>query len=35
MSVLKAFRNLSDMEFFKNSMYLRNDLTKWLLKDFI
>lgn len=34
MSVLKAYRNLSSLEFFVNAIHLRHELTQWLLKDF-
>lgn len=34
MSVLKNLRSLSTMEFYKNALYIRKDLTQWLLRDF-
>lgn len=34
MGVLKAFRGLSSMEFYKNAIFIRKDLTMWLIKDF-
>lgn len=34
MSVLKNLRNLSAMEFYKNALFIRKDLTQWLLRDF-
>ena len=33
-SVLKNLRTLSSMEFYKNAIRMRNDLTDWLLRDF-
>ena len=34
MAVLKNLRNLSEMEFYKNAIRMRVDLTNWLLRDF-
>lgn len=34
MSVPKSLRGLSDMEFYKNAVFIRNDLTQWMLRDF-
>lgn len=34
MSVLNNLRNLSEMEFYKNAIRMRVDLTNWLLRDF-
>ena len=34
MSVLKNLRGLSEMEFYKNALKIRKDITEWLLKDF-
>lgn len=34
MSVLAVFRRLSEMEFYKNALFIRKDMTKWLIKDF-
>lgn len=34
MSVLKNLRSLSGMEFYKNALFIRKDLTQWLLRDF-
>ena len=34
MSVLKNLRSLSNMEFYKNAIRIRRDLTDWLLRDF-
>lgn len=34
MAVLKNLRSLSSMEFYKNAIQMRKDLTIWLLKDF-
>lgn len=34
MSVIKALRNLSTMEYYKNAIYIRKDLTQWMLRDF-
>lgn len=34
MSVLKHLRSLSEMEFYKNAIRIRKDLTVWMLKDF-
>ena len=34
MSVLKNLRSLSSMEFYKNAIKIRKELTLWLLKDF-
>lgn len=33
-SVLKNLRTLSSMEFYKNAIRMRSDLTDWLLRDF-
>lgn len=34
MSVIKNLRGLSNMEFYKNAIVLRRDLTSWMLRDF-
>lgn len=34
MAVLKNLRSLSTMEFYKNAIKMRKDLTLWLLRDF-
>lgn len=34
MAVLKNLRSLSSMEFYRNAIQMRKDLTIWLLKDF-
>lgn len=34
MSVIKALRNLSTMEYYKNAIYIRKYLTQWMLCDF-
>lgn len=34
MSVIRNLRNLSKMEFYKNAIALRKDLTDWMLRDF-
>ena len=34
MAVLKNLRNLSSMEFYKNAIQIRKNLTVWLLRDF-
>lgn len=34
MAVIKNLRNLSDMEFYKNAVFIRKDLTEWLIRDF-
>jgi hypothetical protein len=34
MSVLKNLRKLSSMEFYKNALRIRKEITKWLLCDF-
>lgn len=34
MSVLKNLRNLSKMEFYKNAIELRKEITFWMLRDF-
>lgn len=34
MSVLKNLQNLSKMEFYKNAIRIRHEVTNWLLKDF-
>lgn len=34
MSVIKNLRGLSNMEFYKNAIVLRRNLTSWMLRDF-
>ena len=34
MSVLKALRSLSTMEYYKNAVHIRRDITQWMLRDF-
>lgn len=34
MSVIANMRNLSNMEFYKNAIYIRKEITLWLLRDF-
>ena len=34
MAVLKNLQNLSSMEFYKTAIYLRKDITNWMLRDF-
>lgn len=34
MSVIKNLRKLSDMEFYKNAINIRAELTRWLMRDF-
>lgn len=34
MAVLKNLRNLSEMEFYKNAIGIRRDVTLWMLKEF-
>ena len=34
MAVLNNLRNLSEMEFYKNAIKMRVNLTNWLLRDF-
>ena len=34
MSVIVPYRDLSDMEYYKVAVTIRNDITKWLLRDF-
>ena len=34
MAVLSNLRNLSEMEFYKNAIRMRKNLTNWLLRDF-
>lgn len=34
MSVLKNLRNLSSMEYYKNAIQIRKNISTWLLKDF-
>lgn len=34
MAVLKNLRNLSNMQFYKTAIYIRQELTDWMLRDF-
>lgn len=34
MSVIKNLRNLSSMEFYKNAIQMRRELTEWMMRDF-
>lgn len=34
MSVIKALRSLSGMEYYRNALFIRKDLTQWLIRDF-
>ena len=34
MSILKNFRNLSNMQFYKTAAFIRKDLTEWMMRDF-
>lgn len=34
MSVIKNLRSLSAMEFYKNAITLRKDITNWMLRNF-
>ena len=34
MSVIKNLRSLSTMEFYKNAITLRKDITNWMLRNF-
>lgn len=34
MSVLKNFRNLSKMQFYKNALKIREIMTSWILHNF-
>lgn len=34
MPVIKNLRGLSNMEFYKNAIVLRRNLTSWMLRDF-
>lgn len=34
MSVIKNLRNLSSMQFYKNAIKLRKELTNWMIRDF-
>ena len=34
MSVLKNLRNLSTMQFYKNAINIRKDITEWMMRDF-
>ena len=34
MAVLKNLRSLSSMEFYKNAIRLRVDITNWMLRNF-
>lgn len=34
MAVLKNLRNLSKMQFYKTAIYIRQELTDWMLRDF-
>lgn len=34
MAVIKHLRDLSNMEFYKTAIYIRRDMTQWLLRDF-
>ena len=34
MAVLKNLRNLSNMQFYKTTIYIRQELTDWMLRDF-
>ena len=34
MAVLKNLQNLSSMEFYKTAIYLRKNITNWMLRDF-
>ncbi len=34
MAVLKNLRSLSNMQFYKTAIYIRKELTDWMLRDF-
>ena len=34
MAVIKNLRSLSEMEFYKNAIYIRKDITRWIIRDF-